>query len=54
MNLILSALHPQGPKSNICSFPLSKRAIAWGFIVEVKPPIKHVMNLEVKILQNPR
>ena len=32
----------------ICSLPLSKWAIDCGFIIKVKPPIEHKINLEVK------
>ena len=46
---ILSAYHLQGPKSKIyVHFPLSKQAINWDFIHEVKLSIKHVINLEVQ------
>ena len=48
-NSILSAFHRQGLKSNIiCSLSISKQAINWGFIPELTPIIKHIINLEVK------
>jgi hypothetical protein len=36
----------------ICALPLSKKAIEWELIPEVKPSIKNVNNLEVTKLQN--
>ena len=37
----------------ICSLPLSKWEIDWDFLFEVKPSIKHVINLEVKNITKP-
>ena len=42
---ILSALHLQGPTSNIY-LHLSKQAIDWNFILNVNPSIKHAIKLE--------
>ena len=39
---------PSRSNQYIRSLPLSKWAIDWGFIIKVKLPIKHEINLEVK------
>ena len=58
-NLMLSALHLQGSKSNMCVcvrvrvLPLNKETIDWDFIREVKSSIKHVINLEVENITEP-
>ena len=48
-NPILSALHPQGPKSNIyVHFQVVSKQLVGVSLSKWKPPIKNVINLEVK------